>query len=392
MTNIREDLKFRCSLKDTVLQSGLEWRSRQNVYPFDEKYSTIFMNAQRKELFWIYQGDIPSESQIICEGGINWCVRSDSFEMAGKSNRHLSSFEMLGINGIMREDDAIEKTVRLLTLDTGIHPEQIFTNLSGDNKLAISTLLDLGISIRNKPLDFSRIDTNRSGHRLEFNISFESKNGINQEWEVQNMVVLTNIGGIQIRKPIIDSGGSFERLIAIKEGVEDIFESSILKPSVDYVKQFFSKKNIFEKKIAESFVDLTRTAIIMSESGFIIGTKTRQEQTFRKLAREIGIRLIKYEINLSDYLNIISFIKKEKNIFNDYSDKYQEDLNYLEKSGFILMIENMLSTYGKIYEKLLDGKNNGLDLNELTKKFSKKYDGASDNGIAKLAFDRISVY
>ena len=72
-------------------------------------------------------------------------------------------------------------------------------------------------------------------------------------------------------------------------------------------------------------------------------------------------------------------------------EKYA-DLNYLEKSGFILMIENMLSTYGKIYEKLLDGKNNGLDLNELTKKFSKKYDGASDNGIAKLAFDRISVY
>jgi len=387
MTTERQHKIIRTRLQDVSSSEGLLWVTEGSVYPNNTRYSTIFMSAQREPEAWIYDRSRPVEDCPINKAGTSWCVRSDNFSRAGKSNRHLSSFEMLSVSGRMREDDAIAQVHTMILTATGIDPEQISAVTSEENFQSRQTLNDLGCKVVNSDTSFSRPDTNRTGHRVEFNVDFVVQ-GIRQCWELQNLVIITKVDGQRLNLPVIDSGGSFERAVSIFEKRSDVFASSLLQPYVNHITSLLSEKQTKNTRVAQKLADLLRTGSIMAQSGYQVGTKSRQEQTYRKLVREIGLVALQLEIPLQCLLSISEFIANDIKSWNVYNNHFPVKRDELCTSGMVKMLDKMYDNYSRISLRMNEGKN-GTNLAQLAVDLSRKYDGGAENGLAQLALKKL---
>lgn len=388
--NNSEHLKLRRDLANTSRIIGYKWSTYGSVYPPQDQYSTIFMTAQRQELEWIY-GSRSYPQAKGTEAGTGWCVRSDAIQKAGKSNRHLCSFEMFGLSGIMSEGDAVNSILRFLVDGVGLDTTQVSANIPKGKDSALAPLMDYGIRVNFSDTPFQRQDTNRTGYRVEFNVEFEPRGEKLQRWEVQNLVILNRIGGMPVVEPIVDSGGSFERLAAVREGVDNVFHSSVFK--ADYLAL---EKNIGINKILKSgltvecMIDLYRTGLIMAQSGFKTGTNTRREQTFRKVVREIGLKSISAEVSVEEICNTLKAMAGNIKSWGCYDHDFTFDPKLLNTSGLTEMLAKMYQNYDTIRTRLVQEVKPGSDWEVFGQKLSRIYDGGSDNGLVRIALDKLN--
>jgi alanyl-tRNA synthetase len=377
----------RAALQECGNKHGFEWTVDGNVFPDNKRYSTIFMTAQRGRLSWVYNSDEDVPEQARREMGIGWCVRSDALPKAGSSNRHLVAFEMFGTSGIIREDDAIASSVDAVMAATDVNVDHLSAVTSQENLTANHTLRELGVRVAHQDTSFGRPDTNRSGHRVELKVDFHTK-GQKQSWEVQNLIVLTRVGVQQLRQPIVDGGGSFERLVAIREEVPDVFETSTVIPVVNRAKILVPENA--DPRQAEALADIARTATVMAQSGYEVGKETRQQQTFRKVVRELGLKGLRLGVTDDQLLELLEFTKKHINNWGVYDGQFPSIQKPFKESGLVKMIGTMYETYETMVARLKTANGLSQDVQKLAVSLSKKYDGGTENGISQIALDRLN--
>jgi alanyl-tRNA synthetase len=370
---------IRNELKEHAIQNNIEWRTGGSVYPIpalQNRYSAIFMSAHREEDLWIYQGNPNEQRDQGLIAGTSWCVRSDKgFGRAGQTNRHMTSFEMFSISGRTTEEYALESAYTMLALASNAEPTQFSATVHPDDNTAKTFFYDRNIRFEIGDTFFSRSDTDRSGHRVEFKISFDSQ-GKTQTWEVFNLVLLTQANIVGALSPyIIDGGGSFERLMAIREGVDDVFKTTMLAPHVDRVREMI--KDDETARQSEGIIDLARTGVVMAQSGYEVGTKNRQQQTFRKLGRELSQRGIKQGLPPTFLLDVMANVYEDINSWADYIDKFPNVINPLEQSGIQTQIYGIYNKYDVLRAFIAQEVSKGNEVNKTASKAANRFDGGT---------------
>lgn len=112
----------------------------------------------------------------------------------------------------------------------------------------------------------------------------------------------------QLRKadnPGVDTGMGFERLVAVIQGVDDVFETDILKDFTFKISEFISGK---EKKIIKILADHLRSSIFLAADGIQPSNK-EAGYILRRLLRRILAYSIKYDIHADLFPESVEFMK-----------------------------------------------------------------------------------
>lgn len=292
-------------LRDFFAREGVLWVTAGSVMPPQElaaTYSTVFMGALREDKHWIYHGEAKGKSGL--EAGTSWCVRSDSaFMKAGKSPRHLTSFEMFGVDGVADDSNAVSTIYRGLAsilprchLHLVLHPAHTSIIKWADSNQVKTYLSDKNV--------LDRKDTDRRGKRVEIVASDEEKS-----WELSNVVCVTHIGDEELATPIIDAGGSFERVLAMAEGVPNVFETSVWHGDKDSAQGHFPGLSATNGHYTG--MDLARTICVLARSGYRVGTGSRQEQTIRKAIRAYSLWCVSQRCeSAADALDFLNYMNR----------------------------------------------------------------------------------
>ncbi len=118
----------------------------------------------------------------------------------------------------------------------------------------------------------------------------------------------------KLPKPSVDTGAGLERLLITLQGVDNIYDTDLLKPAMDFVRN--SAKN-FDLKSARIIADHIRSATFLISDG-VIPSNTDRGYILRRLLRRAIVnanRMGMPEFSLKDLVNIYSEI---------YSDSYPE--------------------------------------------------------------------
>ncbi|MEK7609553.1 MAG: alanine--tRNA ligase [Patescibacteria group bacterium] len=167
-------------------------------------------------------------------------------------------------------------------------------------------------------------------------IEAESQKEIVEVWNDVFMQYEKKNGKIvgKLAKPSVDTGAGLERLAMIMQGVDNIYETDLLKPVMDNIEQKKNKKHLqdWDIKSVRIIADHVRAAIFLIADG-VIPSNIGRGYVLRKLIRR-AIRqqkLIKLEIsNLSEFVPIVieiyrktypTLVRKERQIKEIFSQE-----------------------------------------------------------------------
>lgn len=340
-------------------ENGLSLHRHPNIIPAPDgpysNYSFVFMGAMQPGEENLYFGDIPEPSPPTIL--LSQCIRTDGgFRTAGASPRHMKSFTMLGLSGRHAHLEAVGIQYRLLEY---LLRETAFSILAKVNPSDIETLTYL--RDKNIAYELSQDDdcifveskrTDRTGKRVELIAKGSLQDGTEISWELANCVTLTHIdnGNISLgTQPIIDTGGSLERILALREGSGDVFHTS----AYPYA-EVNNIANTENDRVVEKFCDLVNTALIMTTNGIEAKTgrnSNQREKTFYACVREIAMTILENNIwsidpeaiiqLVADHINIVSPTNvniEQRNVF-DLVASIQEQLGYLKERSIKMQTE-----------------------------------------------------
>lgn len=145
--------------------------------------------------------------------------------------------------------------------------------------------------------------TDRIGMKVEW---FATKNAGDKIQRVELMDTLTiyscNHGSDRIDPPLVESGGSFERLLALREGVDHVQLSSAFDVAG---MQKVAEAAQYEIKLEQALVlqDLIRPIVIMAGSGFCLPEShkkgTKQEKAFYSACHELVLSALEMQLPAS---------------------------------------------------------------------------------------------
>ena len=242
------------------------------------------------------------------------CLRAggkhNDLDNVGYTARHHTFFEMLGnfSFGDYFKDEAIHWSWEFLTEAVGLDPNRLYPSIYQDD--------DEAFNIWTKYIDSSRIirfgdkdnfwamgDTGPCGPCSEifydqgsehFNGSEDYMGGDGDRFlEIWNLVFMqyerTADGKLNpLPKPSIDTGMGLERVIAIKEGVLNNFDSSNFKPIIEKIEELTGKKatpeNIGSYRV---IADHLRATSFMLSQGILFGNEGRPYVLRRILRRAV---------------------------------------------------------------------------------------------------------
>ena len=165
-------------------------------------------------------------------------------------------------------------------------------------------------------------------------------------------------------KKNVDTGMGYERVVAVLEGVNDNYTSSVWKDVIELIERISMKPYIGNEKSMRIIADHIRTAVFISgDNAMIKPSNTDQGYILRRLIR----RAIRHAKKLNIDVNSDWDIEIARSIINKYKKYYEElDKNYNiildvltnEKIKFNKTLEKGLKEFEKITRNITDGKLN----------------------------------
>ena len=290
---------------------GHEVVSSMPLVPDDP--TLMFTNAGMVQFKDIFTGNIPApenKTATSCQLCIRAGGKHNDLENVGYTARHHTLFEMLGnfSFGDYFKEEAIAYAWEFITKNIALPKEKLWVTVHESD--------DEAFEIWTKHIDSSRIlrfgdkdnfwsmgDTGACGpcseifydQGEEYFSSPEDKMGGDGDrfLEIWNLVFMqyerTKDGKlIPLPKPSIDTGMGLERVIAIKEGVLNNFDSSSFKPIIETLEKIANKKatkeNIGSYRV---IADHLRATSFMLSQGILFGNEGRPYVLRRILRRAI---------------------------------------------------------------------------------------------------------
>lgn len=273
----------------------------------------MFTNAGMVQFKDIFTGAIPRPANPTATS-CQLCVRAggkhNDLENVGYTARHHTLFEMLGnfSFGDYFKEDAIAYAWEFITVNLALPIEKLWVTVHDND--------DEAFNIWTKFIDPSRIirfgdkdnfwamgDTGACGPCSEifydqgeehFNSPEDKMGGDGDRFlEIWNLVFMqyerTADGKLNpLPKPSIDTGMGLERVIAIKEGVLNNFDSSNFKPIIEKIEELAGKKatneNIGSYRV---IADHLRATSFMLSQGILFGNEGRPYVLRRILRRAV---------------------------------------------------------------------------------------------------------
>lgn len=290
---------------------GHEVISSMPLVPDDP--TLMFTNAGMVQFKDIFTGSIPvpqNPRATSCQLCIRAGGKHNDLENVGYTARHHTLFEMLGnfSFGDYFKEEAIAYAWEFITKNIALPKEKLWVTVHESD--------DEAFEIWTKHIDSSRIlrfgdkdnfwsmgDTGACGPCSEifydqgeehFNSPEDKMGGDGDRFlEIWNLVFMqyerTKEGElIPLPKPSIDTGMGLERVIAIKEGVFNNFDSSNFKPIIETLEKIANKKatkeNIGSYRV---IADHLRATSFMLSQGILFGNEGRPYVLRRILRRAI---------------------------------------------------------------------------------------------------------
>jgi alanyl-tRNA synthetase len=273
----------------------------------------MFTNAGMVQFKDIFTGAIPRPKNPTATS-CQLCVRAggkhNDLENVGYTARHHTLFEMLGnfSFGDYFKEDAIAYAWEFITVNLALPIEKLWVTVHEND--------DEAFNIWSKYIDSSRIikfgdkdnfwamgDTGACGPCSEifydqgeehFNGPEDKMGGDGDRFlEIWNLVFMqyerTADGKLNpLPKPSIDTGMGLERVIAIKEGVLNNFDSSNFKPIIEKIEELANKKASFENIGSYRVIaDHLRATSFMLSQGILFGNEGRPYVLRRILRRAV---------------------------------------------------------------------------------------------------------
>ena len=275
--------------------------------------SLMFTNAGMVQFKDIFTGAVPKPANPTATS-CQLCIRAggkhNDLENVGYTARHHTLFEMLGnfSFGDYFKEDAIAYAWEFITVNLALPIDKLWVTVHDSD--------DEAFDIWTKYIDSSRIvrfgdkdnfwsmgDTGACGPCSEifydqgaehFNTPEDKMGGDGDRFlEIWNLVFMqyerTADGKLNpLPKPSIDTGMGLERVIAIKEGVLNNFDSSNFKPIIEKIEELAGKKA--EKTTIGSYrviADHLRATSFMLSQGILFGNEGRPYVLRRILRRAV---------------------------------------------------------------------------------------------------------
>lgn len=342
-----------------------------NVMPWWEYawYSTIFMWAmhhpriyllkilsydRRTHTFALWNGESEEWHDFFSrEVTLDNCIRLDALPKSWISKKHLLNFFMLWISGYMSYEQWIRDTHVLLSnmlsekldkwvseggvaLHCAIHPLDL-------QAMMVCNSLWLSYVCKDDCY-FQSEKTDRTWYRIEFVAKFIDNEWVEQSRELINLVKISQVwtswddktsGNIDLQDMcIFEWGGSFERVVALAEWVDDVFATSKFR----WMDSFGVPKNI---------LDILYTIYSMKISWYVLWNKTKQQKTYRELILKLGYKIIEMDkigIRLWTVLGVID--TNMKAIVPSMETKWLGEDWWKEEE----YLEKIFSEYKNLYE------------------------------------------
>ncbi|WP_417331802.1 alanine--tRNA ligase [Halarcobacter sp.] len=385
---------------------GHEVISSMPLVPDDP--TLMFTNAGMVQFKDIFTGAVPKPSNPTATS-CQLCVRAggkhNDLENVGYTARHHTLFEMLGnfSFGDYFKEDAIAYAWEFVTKNLAMPIDKLWVTIHDSD--------DEAFEIWQKHIDASRIkrfgdkdnfwsmgDTGPCGPCSEifydqgsehFNTEEDYLGGEGDRFlEIWNLVFMQyeqtknedgTITRSELPKPSIDTGMGLERVIAIKEGVYNNFDSSNFQPIIKKL------ESLAEKKIDESTIgsyrviaDHLRANSFMLSQGILFGNEGRPYVNRRIMRRAVrhgyllGFRkpfMAKLYDTLTDILGShYSELVEQKDYVKEQLTLEEERFFKTIESGMTLFNEELANTKekfsGDIAFKLYDEKGFPLDLTQ----------------------------
>ena len=275
--------------------------------------SLMFTNAGMVQFKDIFTGAVPKPTNPTATS-CQLCIRAggkhNDLENVGYTARHHTLFEMLGnfSFGDYFKEDAIAYAWEFITINLALPTEKLWVTVhdSDDEAFNIWTkYIDPARIVRfgDKDNFWSMGDTGACGPCSEifydqgaehFNTPEDKMGGDGDRFlEIWNLVFMqyerTADGKLNpLPKPSIDTGMGLERVIAIKEGVLNNFDSSNFKPIIEKIEELTGKKATSENIGSYRVIaDHLRATSFMLSQGILFGNEGRPYVLRRILRRAV---------------------------------------------------------------------------------------------------------
>ncbi len=391
----REFLDFFASKEHTIIKSA-------PLVPDDA--TLLFVNAGMVQFKDIFTGAIPVPT-IPRATSCQLCIRAggkhNDLENVGYTARHHTLFEMLGnfSFGDYFKKDAIANAWEFITKKLDLPIDKLWVTVHNNDDEAYNIWKehiseDRIMRFGDKDNFWSMGDTGACGPCSEifydqgeenFNSPEDKMGGEGDRFlEIWNLVFMQydrdKNGNLNpLPKPSIDTGMGLERVISIKEGVLNNFDSSVFKPLIDKIESISTTK-ITAENIASFRViaDHVRTVAFMLSQGILFDKVGRGYVARRILRRAVrhgyllGFREAFMGQIIEELISMMGDVYpdlKEKQNFIQEQVKGEEDRFFKTiSSGMQLFNEELKNTKdifsGKIAFSLYDTHGFPLDLTQ----------------------------
>ena len=364
----------------------------------------MFTNAGMVQFKDIFTGNIPTPTNpkaTSCQLCLRAGGKHNDLENVGYTARHHTLFEMLGnfSFGDYFKEDAINYAWEFITINLQLPIEKLWVTVHDNDEEAYNIWKkivseDKIVKFGDKDNFWSMGDTGACGYCSEifYDQGADNFDGVEDKMggegdrflEIWNLVFMQydrqKDGTLSpLPKPSIDTGMGLERVIAIKEGVLNNFDSSTFKPMVQKIEMLCNKKATKENISSYRVIaDHVRAVSFMLCDGILFDKEGRGYVLRRILRRAVrhgyllGFRK-PYMGNVVDTLvetmyQHYSFLKDKQEYIKEQI-KLEEDRFFktIEK-GMNLFNEQLVQTKdkfsGEIAFKLYDTYGFPLDLTE----------------------------
>lgn len=420
-----------------------------SLVPKNDK-SLLLINAGMAPLKPYFTGDSipPSKRVATCQK----CVRTGDIENVGKTDRHATFFEMLGnfSFGEYFKEEAIEWAWEFMTerleipkkdiwVTVYLNDDEAFRIWNENIKIPKEKIVRLG-----KEDNFWELEVGPGGPCSEIYIDRGEEYGCGDPnckpgCECDRYVEVWNLVFSQYDKdeegnykslpnPNIDTGMGLERIAAVMEGADNIFEIEVIHDLLEEVEKISGSKYGEDEKVDESIrviTDHIRAITFLVSDGVLPSNEGRGyvlRRLIRRAARHgklLGIHDI-FLYNLSkkvidiwkeEYADLVDNEGKIKKVIKVEEEKFEETIdqgiNILDK--YIENIRNknekvldggkafkLYDTYGfplDLTREILEEKGLKVDVEEFDKEMKKQRDRARSarHGLGKEAWGKDEI-
>ena len=361
------------NLKDEFIKYFVENGHRQipsaPVVPENDP-SVLFNTAGMQPLIPYLMGQTHPYGTRLCD--YQKCIRTNDLDEVGDKTHH-TFFEMLGnwSLGDYFKEESITYSFNFLTKVLNIPTDRLaVTVYAGDENVpydqeAHDLWKNLGISEGHIATGPCGTDTEIFYFRSEEEIprTFDTED---ERWvEIWNNVFMQfnrkQDGTLeQLPKKNVDTGMGYERVVAVLEGVNDNYESSVWKDIIKIIEEVSNKPYIGNEKSMRIIADHIRTAVFISaDVSGIKPSNTDQGYILRRLIRRSIRHAKKLEIDInSDWEQKIAkaIIEKYDKYYSELKDNKEVVLEVLknEKIKFNRTLEKGLREFEKITNNLTE--------------------------------------